>query len=123
MKKILTLGAVLSIIVPSVALAERFSFDELEEAVNMAHYMGWTCYESATENMITVECGSFIRFCENELGPLGAKMTEEMQRSGSLMFRQVEEHRLDELTYKQQEIGELYVFADRLRNEALENNK
>lgn len=119
MNKTLKISLALSCFIPSVAMAERFTIERLEEKIDMAHYMGWTCYESVQDNLITVECGSFIRFFENELAPLAEEMTEEVERSGSLMFRQIPEHRLDEMAYKQREIGELYVYADRLRDEAL----
>lgn len=65
------------------------------------------------------ECGHFITAVENEYLAAAERFRGEAERIGHLIVRTFSEEEWEDLAIMQREINELYVYADRLRQEAL----
>lgn len=100
------------------AHAEPFSPGAYYDTVYNIWDMGWSCVDTSHQGM-NRECGSFITAMENDYLAAAERFHAEVERIGHLISRSFSEEEVADLAIMQRELNELYVYADRLRQEAL----
>lgn len=118
MTRYLALPLGLTLWLAQAAHAEPFSPEAHYDTVYRTWDMGWVCVDTSHRGM-NRECGHFITAVENEYLAAAERFHAESERIGHLMLRTFSEEEWEDLAIMQREINELYVYADRLRQEAL----